>query len=491
MFARRATSLGLRILRQDVSVNAHFFPPRIHPVTSSLFLYVRNFSSETPLSVYKQKVADGTFQKDPSQLKALELLEPLFDVIGEYDPGPLIPLQQKQDKGMSIQDAVKGFSMEQGSDQDEGGFFSSLFGSRKSKASAPKQSYSRPSTKLAKQGPAPKGLYMYGGVGCGKTMVMDLFFDLAPLKRKRRVHFYAFMLECHDRMHRLRQQGLAEDPVPHLARQLLNECYLLCFDEMQVTDIGDALLLRRLFDELFNGGIVVVATSNRPPDDLYYNGIQRHLFLPFIEQLKERGAVFDYDSKHDYRLEGTMEGSTYLTPLNEDSAQGIEALWEELTKGSDVGPNILTRQGRNIHVPMAAEITDTARFDFSDLCEKATGSGDYLTIASEYHTVFVTNVPVMTKFEQNEMRRFITMVDIFYENKTKLIISAEKEPQELFVTDGVDDDGEEIADLLGTAEYTTVEKDEVFAFGRTVSRLMEMQSVEYLRQAGPAHNKSR
>ena len=140
---------------------------------------------------------------------------------------------------------------------------------------------------------------------------------------------------------------------------------------------------------------------------------------------------------------------------------------------------------------MAAEITDTARFDFSDLCEKATGSGDYLTIGSEYHTVFVTNVPVMTKFEQNEMRRFITMVDIFYENKTKLIVSAEKEPQELFVTDdGIDDVGGEIADLLGTAEYTTVEKDEVFASGRTVSRLMEMQSLEYLRQAGPAHNKS-
>jgi predicted ATPase len=450
-----------------------------------------HFSTSSPLTVYKEKVKNGQLSTDQSQVKALELLEPLFNEVQDYNPGPLVPLKRKTGEGMSLQDAVKGFSMEKGSDRDDnsgGGFFSSLFGSSKPKPAAkPKQS--TVVTQRSGTGKTPKGLYMFGGVGCGKTMVMDMFFDQSPVRRKRRVHFNAFMLECHDRMHRLRQSGVSEDPIPHLARQILDECYLLCFDEMQVTDIGDALLLRRLFDELFHGGIIVVATSNRPPDDLYYNGIQRHLFVPFIKQVKEKSNVFDFNSKEDYRLAGTLEGSTYITPLSDEGSDKVEALWKELTKNSVSKPVVLTRQGRNINVPMAAEATDTARFTFSDLCEKPLGAGDYLTIAGEYHTVFITGIPVLTTFEVNEMRRFITMIDVFYEHKTKVVVSAAAEPLQLFQTNVPDPDANNHGDLLGTAEYTPVVKDEVFAFDRTVSRLTEMQSVEYLRIAGPAHNK--
>ena len=452
-------------------------------------------SSSSPLQEYESLVKQGKLHSDPSQVQALKLLEPLFHKLKEYTPGPLIPLKQREDAGLSMEDALKGFSSEIGSDKESTGFFSSLFSSKPKKKKAPPPTTSGPATKLGAGGQtAPKGLYMYGGVGCGKTMIMDMFYANAPAKRKRRVHFNQFMLECHDRMHRLRQGGLNEDPIPHLARSLLSECYLLCFDEFQVTDIGDALLLKRLFDELFSGGIVVVATSNRPPDDLYYNGIQRHLFLPFISRLKETSHVFDYDSQQDYRLEGTMDGTNYLIPHDsEESKTKVETLWKELTKNGPTSPRILTTKGRNINVPLAAENTDVARFTFADLCESYMGAGDYIKIAQTYHTVFLLDIPVLTKFEINEMRRFITLIDVLYEHDTKVIFSAAADPIALFVSDDDKKSGDQEqdhGDLLGTKEYTQVDKDEVFAFDRTVSRLTEMQSLEYLRRVGVAHNKT-
>eukprot|EP00944_MAST-04C_sp_MAST-4C-sp1_P006817 g6817.t1 len=445
----------------------------------------------SPLEEYESLVKAGKLHSDPSQLYACRQLDLLFHSLKDYTPGPLIPIQQRQDEGMSMQDALRGFASEVGSDEEgPSGFFSSLFSSapkKKPKAAAPSGTV----TKVGAGGAtAPKGLYMYGGVGCGKTMVMDMFYASAPAKRKRRVHFNQFMLECHDRMHRLRQNGLSEDPIPHLARNLLSECYLLCFDEFQVTDIGDALLLKRLFDELFSGGIVVVATSNRPPDDLYYNGIQRHLFLPFISQLKQTCNIFDFDSKQDYRLEGTVEGSNYITPIDtEETNLKVASLWKELTKNGKTSSKILTTKGRNIHVPLAAENTNVARFTFADLCEKPLGAGDYIKIAQTYHTIFLLDIPVLTKFEINEMRRFITLIDILYEHDTKVVFTASADPMNLFKPENEVDADEDLdhGDLLGTAEYTPVIKDEVFAFDRTISRLTEMQSTEYLRRASAAH----
>ncbi|MBO6756501.1 MAG: AFG1 family ATPase [Roseibium sp.] len=309
---------------------------------------------------------------------------------------------------------------------------------------------------------AVQGLYLWGGVGRGKTMLMDLFFEVTVIRRKRRAHFHEFMADVHDRIHAHRQalkrgEVKGDDPIPPVAAQLAKETRLLCFDEFSVTDIADAMILGRLFTQLFDLGVIVVATSNRDPDDLYKDGLNRQLFMPFITLLKANAKVIKLNSDTDYRLEKLAGAPVYLTPLGDTADDQMNELWRKLTHGVQPHPEELEHKGRRI--PVRAAAAGAARFTFEELCYQPLGAGDYLRLAHAYSTVFLEGVPVMDRTRRNEAKRFINLIDTLYDTGTKLIISAAAEPTELYV--GPD----------GT---------EAFEFDRTASRLIEMRSEAYL-----------
>ena len=310
-----------------------------------------------------------------------------------------------------------------------------------------------------------RGLYIHGSVGRGKTMLMDLFFELAPLERKRRAHFHEFMADVHARIHAQRQkfkQGKTReaDPVPPVAESLYNEAELLCFDEFTVTDIADAMILSRLFSELFRRGSVLIATSNVEPENLYRDGLNRQLFLPFIDLLKEHVDVVSLDSPTDYRLEKTKSLPVWIVPINGMNDQRIEQAWHALTGGAKSREEHIDMAGRQVIVPQAA--AGVARFTFHDLCEKPLGASDYMAIAKRYRTIIIEHIPVMPPEKRNETKRFINLVDTLYDNGTRLIASAEAMPEELLPI------------RKGTVG---------FEFDRTISRLFEMRSEEYLAAA--------
>ncbi len=309
---------------------------------------------------------------------------------------------------------------------------------------------------------APKGLYIHGGVGRGKTMLMDMFFDLAPVRRKRRAHFHEFMADVHDRIHKHRQKLKAgetkqADPVPPVAASLIEEARLLCFDEFSVTDIADAMILSRLFGELFQRGCILVATSNVEPDDLYRDGLNRGLFLPFVALLKRHVEIVPLDALTDYRLEKDSGLPVFRHPLGEEADRAMDAAWRRETAGKAVGAETVSFRGRSIPVPQAAG--RVARFSFADLCEKPLGAADYLEILTHYDTLFVDHVPLLGAEKRNETKRFINLVDTIYDHRARLFASAAAAPEELLVT------------RRGT---------EGFEFDRTVSRLIEIRSTEYL-----------
>ncbi|MGI9365818.1 MAG: cell division protein ZapE [Rhizobiaceae bacterium] len=313
---------------------------------------------------------------------------------------------------------------------------------------------------------AVRGLYLWGGVGRGKTMLMDRFFDLAPhgsgAKAKKRVHFHAFMQDVHSRIHAWRQlqktaQERSADPIPPLAAELAGESRLLCFDEFAVTDVADAMLLARLFTGLFNHGVTIVATSNVAPDDLYRNGLNRSFFLPFIALVKEKMTVLELDSQTDYRMELLFNGTVYMTG---DSADAEMAhLWGEMTSGLTVEGASITVAGRTTE--FATTCGGLLRESFAALCERPLGAGDYLAIADRFHTLFLEHVPVMHISDRNAAKRFIALVDTLYDRRRILIVSAEARPSQLYPVDH------------GT---------EAFEFQRTISRLREMQSEQWLDQ---------
>ncbi|MCH1541521.1 MAG: AFG1 family ATPase [Alphaproteobacteria bacterium] len=364
--------------------------------------------ADTPTKIaaaYQALIADGHIQPDAAQSAAVAALDKLYHALADYQPSRL--------------------NM----------FFKKIGVTRN---------------------PAPHGLYIYGAVGRGKSMLMDLFFSLAPVAKKRRVHFHAFMQETHARIHSYRQANpKAGDPMPAVARAIADEVTLLCFDELQVKDIADASILGRLFSLMLEAGIVVVATSNRHPDALYKGGLNRHRFLPFIEFLKQRHNLHELAAEKDYRLARLTAAPVWFSPCGPRARKSLDERFDSLTEGVAVAPVTLDLKGRSLDVQQAAG--GVARMGFEALCVQARGAADYLALAAHFHTLVLDNVPLLEPQKKNEAVRFVTLIDALYEAKVKLIASADGAPQKLYPTG-----------------------DEAFEFERTVSRLMEMQSREYL-----------
>ena len=307
-----------------------------------------------------------------------------------------------------------------------------------------------------------KGLYIWGEVGRGKTMLMDLFFAACPVRRKRRAHFHAFMLDVHERLRAYRNKlKFGEithgDPIILTADDLAEEAWVLCFDEFHVTDIADAMILGRLFTRLFERDVVVVATSNVEPTDLYRDGLNRALFLPFIDLLNERLAVLHLEARTDFRLEKLIDMPVWHVPADDAATRALDDVWRRITGGHRVRAFDLTVKGHRLHVPRAA--LGAARFSFADLCEQPLGAIDYLRIAHDFHTVIIDRVPVLTYAQRNEAKRFIALIDSLYDASVKLLASAAAKPVDLY---------------QGTEGYEASE------FKRTASRLIEMGSTEYL-----------
>ena len=317
---------------------------------------------------------------------------------------------------------------------------------------------------FAKKSPAEpiKGLYIHGDVGRGKTMLMDLFFAASAAKRKRRAHFHEFMADVHERVHAYRQKIKSgeitnDDPIGLTAAALAEEAWLLCFDEFHVTDIADAMILGRLFTRLFEAGVVVVATSNVEPDELYKDGLNRALFLPFIALLQQHMDVVRLAAPKDFRLENLSAQPVWYVPADEDAEVALDNAWQRLTGTLSGEPCDIANKGRAIRVPEAAR--GVARFSFRQLCGQPLGASDYLRIAHEFHTLILENIPVMDYPQRNEAKRFIALIDTLYDNAVKLVASAAAEP---------------------TALYLATEGYEANEFKRTASRLIEMRSEEYL-----------
>jgi len=308
----------------------------------------------------------------------------------------------------------------------------------------------------------PKGLYLWGGVGRGKSMLMDWFFEDAPIKAKKRVHFHAFMLDVHERINHWRKTGEG-DPIGPIAKDIAKEAELLCFDEFHVTDITDAMILSRLFEALWGRGIVVVATSNRPPIDLYKHGLNRQLFEPFIEMMPKHLIIHEFAGKTDHRLRQLQAAPVYYTPLGDKADAGIEAAWQRLTGAAIGRETVLTVQGRELVLKQTA--AGTARTSFDRLCANALGPADYLRLSHAFQTLILEDVPQLGPHNRNEAKRFVTLIDALYETRTKLVMSAEVEPSELYL-----------------------EGDGVFEFERTASRLIEMRSHGYLAERRKLEN---
>jgi len=388
-------------------------------------------TTETPLEAYRRLELEGEVRADDDQLRVLKHFDRLYHDLLDYP----------EVAGKSRSLSIKSWRL------------STLFKWGNNERGV------------------PKGLYIYGGVGRGKSMLMDLFYELAPVKAKKRVHFHEFMLDIHARLKEWRGlsakeraarggRATADDPIPPVARQIAMEATLLCFDEMQVTDIADAMVLGRLYKELLERGVVIVATSNRVPDDLYKGGLNRQLFLPFIEMIKSQFEVVPLDGPTDYRYDRLKGVATYYTPINDETTDLLSEAFFRLTdrdveNRDKVPSDELLVQGRKLFVPKAAR--GVAVFSFKRLCANPLGSADYLAIARAYHTVIMVAIPQMGPENRNEAKRFVTFIDALYEHGVKFLCSAAVPPADLYEAG----DGH-------------------FEFERTVSRLMEMQSEDYL-----------
>jgi len=307
-----------------------------------------------------------------------------------------------------------------------------------------------------------KGLYVYGEVGRGKTLLMDLFFETSPVVRKRRVHFHEFMADVHERIHTYRLElkngdAAEQDPIQRAAAAIAEESWLLCFDEFHVTDIADAMILGRLFTRLFEIGVVMVATSNLAPSELYKDGLNRALFVPFIAQLKRHCDIFQLDARTDFRLEKLTGVQSWYVPPDAEADAALDNAWRRLVGDEAGGPHQLVVKGHIVRVPKSA--MGVARFSFQDLCGQPLAAADYLRIAHEFHTIILDHIPTMDYSRRNEAKRFIILIDTLYDHAVKLLASAEAPADQLY---------------SGSEGYEAQE------FKRTASRLIEMRSQSYL-----------
>ncbi|MFN0218379.1 MAG: cell division protein ZapE [Hyphomicrobium sp.] len=309
----------------------------------------------------------------------------------------------------------------------------------------------------------PKGLYIHGGVGRGKTMLMDLFFEETGAASKRRAHFHEFMADVHDRIAAARSDTPG-DPIPHVAEALARQARLLCFDELHVTDIADAMILGRLFQRLFDAGVVVVATSNAHPSELYKDGLNRQLFLPFVDLITRHMDVVELKSQKDFRLDKLSGAQLYFTPADDAAKRALDAHWDRLTGRHRGAPATIDVKGRKLQVPVAS--MGVARFAFDDLCDRPLGANDYLHLAHAFHTILIDGIPILDRGRRDVARRFINLIDTLYDNRICLIASAADEPSALYP-----------------------ERDGADLFQRTASRLTEMRSEAYL--AGHSGGRSR
>ena len=365
-----------------------------------------------PLPAYRAMRDSGQLAADEAQERAAERLQALWEQLRGYDPSPRAPAA---------------------------GLLSRLL----RRAAAPAQQ-------------SPHGLYLVGEVGRGKSMLMDLFFAAAEVPRKQRIHFHRFMQNAHKRVHAYKQAHPdIDDPIPPLADSITSEAALLCFDEFQVNDIADAMILGRLFQALFDRGVVVVATSNTEPDDLFKGQPGRDAFLPFIAILKQHMDVWMLDGDRDFRRQRMRGLRTWHVPADAMAERALDAAFAQLTGGAEGKPETLTVMGRRLVVPLAAD--GVARFDFAMLCGTALGPGDYLALATNYHALILDGIPRLSPDNFDEARRFITLVDTLYDHRVKLIASADAPPDQL---------------------YRRGENAQMFV--RTASRLDEMQSKDWL-----------